>query len=231
MISSSSTSATLTYGAWHAPLCRPRQKKYVGTLRAVFTPRSTFVPMPFAVTVAVQQAGAETRNSRPPSTTASRPTRGSSASAAGQVGRHCPCGHPLSSTVEGLGRGLTAASAPPGASPDARLDPYYLHNLLGNPVETAQLVFGDVLELTHRDLAILRATACGRVRVSLSCEPDIFVDGLAFSDQPGARALIHAGMIRPTRPGRIGEQVPARLTDTGGSVLANANLGAPGTAA
>lgn len=37
----------------------------------------------------------------------------------------------------------------PAASPDPRLDAFYLHNLLGNPVETAiaaaQLVFGDVL--------------------------------------------------------------------------------------
>ncbi len=37
----------------------------------------------------------------------------------------------------------------PGTSPDRRLDEFYLHNLLGNPVETAlaaaQLVFGDVL--------------------------------------------------------------------------------------
>ncbi|MGW4213655.1 SRPBCC domain-containing protein [Lentzea sp. NPDC004789] len=30
-----------------------------GNVRAVFTPRSTFVPMPFSITVAVQQAGAE----------------------------------------------------------------------------------------------------------------------------------------------------------------------------
>ncbi|WP_183787480.1 amidohydrolase family protein [Prauserella sediminis] len=37
----------------------------------------------------------------------------------------------------------------PGTSPDARLEEFYLHNLLGSPVETiiatAQLVFGDVL--------------------------------------------------------------------------------------
>lgn len=37
----------------------------------------------------------------------------------------------------------------PGTSPDTRLDPHYLSNLLGNPVETtvaaAQLVLGDVL--------------------------------------------------------------------------------------
>ncbi|MEU0528857.1 hypothetical protein [Amycolatopsis tolypomycina] len=86
-------------------------------------------------------------------------------------------------------------------------------------------------QLTHRAHAILRATACGRVHVSLSCEPDVFVDGLAFSDQPGARALIHAGLISPARPGRIGEQVPARLTGTGRGVLAAAGFGARGTAA
>jgi aminocarboxymuconate-semialdehyde decarboxylase len=37
----------------------------------------------------------------------------------------------------------------PGSSPDTRLDPHYLANLVGNPVETtvaaAELVFGDVL--------------------------------------------------------------------------------------
>src|SRR5262249_42213677 len=37
----------------------------------------------------------------------------------------------------------------PGSTPDPRLDPFYLGNLLGNPVETtivaAQLVFGGVL--------------------------------------------------------------------------------------
>lgn len=39
----------------------------------------------------------------------------------------------------------------PGASPDTRLAPFYLGNLLGNPVETtvvaAQLIFGDVLSV------------------------------------------------------------------------------------
>ncbi|MGW4213654.1 amidohydrolase family protein [Lentzea sp. NPDC004789] len=46
----------------------------------------------------------------------------------------------------------------PGASPDDRLEDFYLHNLLGNPVETAvaaaQLVFGDVLA-RHPDLRVL----------------------------------------------------------------------------
>lgn len=46
----------------------------------------------------------------------------------------------------------------PGPSPDTRLDEFYLHNLLGNPVETAvataQLVFGDVLA-RHPGLRLL----------------------------------------------------------------------------
>lgn len=46
----------------------------------------------------------------------------------------------------------------PGISPDERLQEFYLHNLVGNPVETAiaaaQLVFGDVLP-RHARLRIL----------------------------------------------------------------------------
>ncbi|ADB52316.1 amidohydrolase family protein [Conexibacter woesei] len=46
----------------------------------------------------------------------------------------------------------------PGSSPDARMDEFYLGNLLGNPVETAvaaaQLVFGDVLP-THPRMRVL----------------------------------------------------------------------------
>lgn len=78
-------------------------------------------------------------------------------------------------------------------------------------------------ELSCRAVAILRATWRGRVRVSLSSEPDFLVDGLTFCDQPSARALVHAGLVRPARPGRIGDFVPARLTDTGYAVLADAD--------
>ncbi|MGH3516375.1 MAG: hypothetical protein ACRDQ7_02955 [Haloechinothrix sp.] len=77
-------------------------------------------------------------------------------------------------------------------------------------------------ELSHRALAILRATADGRVQVSLSCEPDLFIDGLAFSDQPTARRLVHAGLLRASRPGRIGERAPAKLTTEGYTVLHDA---------
>nr|WP_261801655.1 amidohydrolase [Streptomyces sp. ISID311] len=53
----------------------------------------------------------------------------------------------------------------PGESPDSRLGPHYLSNLLGNPVETgvavAQLVLGGVLT-RHPDLAIV-LVHCGGV--------------------------------------------------------------------
>lgn len=86
-------------------------------------------------------------------------------------------------------------------------------------------------ELSHRARAILRATYSGRVQVSLSCEPDIFIDGLAFSDQPAARTLVHAGLLRASRPGRIGERVPARLTNAGHSVLDDADAQPQGSIA
>nr|CTQ90606.1 2-amino-3-carboxymuconate-6-semialdehyde decarboxylase (EC 4.1.1.45) [Kibdelosporangium sp. MJ126-NF4] len=54
----------------------------------------------------------------------------------------------------------------PGKSPDSRLDPHYLANLLGNPVETtvaaAQLVFGGVLA-RHPDLNVILAHCGGAV--------------------------------------------------------------------
>jgi aminocarboxymuconate-semialdehyde decarboxylase len=57
----------------------------------------------------------------------------------------------------------------PGTSPDARLADFYLHNLSGNPVETAlaaaQLVFGDVLAAHPRMRVML--VHCG------GCVPDL----------------------------------------------------------
>ncbi|HEY8585034.1 MAG TPA: amidohydrolase family protein, partial [Capillimicrobium sp.] len=75
----------------------------------------------------------------------------------------------------------------PGASPDPRLEAFYLHNLLGNPVETAvaaaELVFGDVLA-THPRMRVL-LVHCG------GCVPDLLprwqrgVD----TERPGLRPL------------------------------------------
>lgn len=54
----------------------------------------------------------------------------------------------------------------PGASPDERLEPFYLSNLLGNPVETAvataQLVFGGVLT-RHPAMRVLLVHCGGAV--------------------------------------------------------------------
>lgn len=66
--------------------------------------------------------------------------------------------------------------------------------------------------LNGRQRAVLRAVAAGRATLALSCEPDLFVDGLCCSDQVCLHVLVHAGLIRPARPGRIGERVPAVLT-------------------
>jgi hypothetical protein len=69
--------------------------------------------------------------------------------------------------------------------------------------------------VTYRALAMLRAVAAGRAQVSCSCEPDLFVDGLPCCDQVTARALVHAGLVRPARIGLVGERVPAVLTTAG----------------
>jgi aminocarboxymuconate-semialdehyde decarboxylase len=75
----------------------------------------------------------------------------------------------------------------PGTSPDHRLDEFYLHNLLGNPVETAvaaaQLVFGDVLPAHPRMRVLL--VHCG------GCVPDLVPrwDHGVATDRPGLRPL------------------------------------------
>jgi hypothetical protein len=74
-------------------------------------------------------------------------------------------------------------------------------------------------EPSHRELAILRAVAMGRAEITCSCEPDLFIDGLFFSDQYVARQLAHRNLIAPARPGRIGRRVHARLTSTGQAML------------
>ncbi|MHB1468189.1 MAG: amidohydrolase family protein [Solirubrobacteraceae bacterium] len=75
----------------------------------------------------------------------------------------------------------------PGSSPDGRLQELYLHNLLGNPVETAiaaaQLVFADVLARYPRIRVLL--VHCG------GCLPSLvgrFDHGVA-TERPGLRPL------------------------------------------
>lgn len=74
--------------------------------------------------------------------------------------------------------------------------------------------------LGSRSLAMLRAIAHGRAEVSLSCEPDLFVDGMPCCDQFTAHQLSHAGLVQPARLGLIGQRVPARLSPAGRSIVA-----------
>ncbi len=74
--------------------------------------------------------------------------------------------------------------------------------------------------LSHRALALLRATAAGRVELTCSSEPDFRVDELACCDQPAARLLVHAGFIQPAVTAPPGHWVPAHLSPAGTEVLA-----------
>lgn len=69
--------------------------------------------------------------------------------------------------------------------------------------------------LTSRDRAILAAVEAGRVELTCSCEPDLFVDGVFFCDQEAAHRLVHAGLIRSATPGTPGSRVDAVLTALG----------------
>lgn len=68
--------------------------------------------------------------------------------------------------------------------------------------------------------AMLLAVAEGRAEITLGREPDLYVDGLPCSDQCTAHAMARDGLIRPTRPGLIGQRVPAALTAAGEATLA-----------
>jgi hypothetical protein len=78
------------------------------------------------------------------------------------------------------------------------------------------LVTGVHGEVSRRGMAMLRAVAAGRALMSRSCEPDLFIDGVACCDQMTAHALARDGYIRPVRPGNL---VPAELTDAGRAAL------------
>ncbi len=85
----------------------------------------------------------------------------------------------------------------PGSSPDARLEAFYLHNLLGNPVETAiaaaQLVFGDVLPRHPRMRVLL--VHCG------GCVPDLvprWEQGVV-TERPGLKPLTESPTVAVKR--------------------------------
>ena len=80
---------------------------------------------------------------------------------------------------------------------------------------------GQHVELTNRHYALLRAVAAGGCELTWSCEPDLFIGGLSCCDQTAAHLLAHNGLIQHSRPGRIGQRVPAQLTEAGRQVLAS----------
>ncbi|NIJ13699.1 uncharacterized protein YjhX (UPF0386 family) [Saccharomonospora amisosensis] len=74
-------------------------------------------------------------------------------------------------------------------------------------------------DLNHRERATLHAVAQGGAEITCSCEPDLFLDGLACCDQATAHRLAREGLIAPANAGRPGERVPAVLTDAGKRAL------------
>lgn len=74
--------------------------------------------------------------------------------------------------------------------------------------------------VSGRGLAFLRAVAAGRAELSVSCEPDLYIDGLSCGDQYTAHQLARAGLLRTSAPGVVGQRVRAELTSTGHAVLA-----------
>ncbi|MFD6068171.1 hypothetical protein [Amycolatopsis lurida] len=73
--------------------------------------------------------------------------------------------------------------------------------------------------LSYRALAMLRAVAQGRAEITVSLEPDLYVDGLPCSDQSTAHRLAHAGLIRMPAGGVPGSRVRAELSETGQDLL------------
>jgi hypothetical protein len=73
--------------------------------------------------------------------------------------------------------------------------------------------------LSDRAAAMLRAVAAGRAHITVSVEPDLYVDGIPCCDQNTAHALAHTGLVAPARPAPPGSRVPARLTEAGRRAL------------
>jgi hypothetical protein len=88
-------------------------------------------------------------------------------------------------------------------------------------LELRAMTITDLPSTNHRAIAFLRAIGAGRGTLRCSCEPDLYIDGLSCGDQFTAHELAHWGLMSPSRPGLLGELVPAALTDAGRAALAN----------
>lgn len=72
----------------------------------------------------------------------------------------------------------------------------------------------------HRIRALLRAVGDGRAEMTVSSEPDLYIDGIACCDQYTAHAMAHDGLLRLDGAGLAGQRVPAMLTRAGSTTLA-----------
>jgi hypothetical protein len=77
----------------------------------------------------------------------------------------------------------------------------------------------DTLLDSGRPRSFLRAVAAGRAMLTVSSEPDLFIDGLSCGDQPLAHRLAHLGLLAPDHIAALGERVPAMLTAAGLAAL------------
>jgi hypothetical protein len=84
---------------------------------------------------------------------------------------------------------------------------------------TGEVITMDPATLNHREYAILRAVAQGRGELLAGCEPDLSVDG-GWCDHTAVTHLVCGGWICSARPARVGDRVPARLTDAARDALA-----------
>lgn len=74
----------------------------------------------------------------------------------------------------------------------------------------------------HRIRALLRAVGDGRAEMTVSSEPDLYIDGIACCDQYTAHTMARTGLLRPDGAGLAGQRVPATLTHAGSTTLAAA---------
>lgn len=80
-------------------------------------------------------------------------------------------------------------------------------------------MYSQQLDLNHREQRLLRLVASGRVTISCSSEPALYVDGRYFCDQFAVYRVTSADLITTARAGNRYEVVPAQLTSLGWAYL------------
>ncbi|RJQ76803.1 hypothetical protein D5S17_17240 [Pseudonocardiaceae bacterium YIM PH 21723] len=76
----------------------------------------------------------------------------------------------------------------------------------------------EMMMVSQRQLALLRATAEGRTQMLVGCGGNLAVDG-AWCDCMAGLSLVNAGYIQPGTAAVAGSMVAATLTETGMALL------------